>query len=202
MPVRRALLVDFDGVLRRWPADDAAVEARFSRPAGAIREVAFEPGLLQMVVTGRISDEQWRAATARELQARYPLTRADAAVAAWSEPCGEVNEDVLALVRRVRVAAPVVLVTNATSRLPADLWQLGLEMELDAVINSSEVGIAKPEPGIYAAALDTVRASARDVVYVDDSERNVAAARQLGIHAHCFRDAAEMNAFLRQHGLA
>jgi hypothetical protein len=57
----RALLIDFDGVIRRWPASEANLETRYGLPAGAIRSVAFAPALLLPAITGEVSDESWRA---------------------------------------------------------------------------------------------------------------------------------------------
>ena len=55
--------------------------------------------------------------------------------------------------------AQLVLISNATSRLLSDLRRLGIAEDFDYIINSSEVGFAKPDPNIYSAALDTVGAA-------------------------------------------
>jgi len=57
--VLRAVVVDLDGVLRRWdPAVIGDAEAVHGLPAGALGAVAFHPKLLSVAVTGRISDGQ------------------------------------------------------------------------------------------------------------------------------------------------
>ena len=80
----------------------------------------------------------------------------------------------------------VILVTNATSRLPQDLGQLGLQGEFDHVVNSSEVGYIKPQAEIYEAALRTAGVDPDEAFFVDDSAKNVVAARALGIEGHVF----------------
>ena len=40
----------------------------------------------------------------------------------------------------------MALLSDATDRLPRDLQRLGPDGELDAVFNSSELGLAKPDP--------------------------------------------------------
>ena len=67
-------------------------------------------------------------------------------MADWSGPCGEVDRRVLAVLREQRRSRPVALLSDATDRLPRDLQRLGPDGELDAVFNSSELGLAKPDP--------------------------------------------------------
>ena len=57
----------------------------------------------------------------------------------------------------------------------------------DEVVVSADVGIAKPEPRIYAIAAQRLGLPAADCVFVDDLEPNVDAARAAGMHAIHFR---------------
>lgn len=185
----RALLTDLDGVIRMWRPDvDTDIERRFGLPPGSIKGTAFETTLLHRAITGEITDEAWRAEVAAMLGRRFPDADTQAAVACWSESPGEVNWPVLDLLRSVRQTVPVVLVTNATSRLTRDLDALGLLDAFDQVINSSDVGHAKPEPEIYRRALAAAAVSAAEGVYLDDSPTNVAVARMLGIAGHVVSD--------------
>ncbi|XQA64081.1 HAD family hydrolase [Xanthomonas sacchari] len=141
----RALLVDMDGVLRLWPADDAALERAHGVPPGSLRAVAFASALLDPAIRGATSDAQWRAEVVARLAALAPEADVAALVAAWSAPtAARINASVLALLRQVRQRMSVVLLSNATSRLPHDLQALGLADLFDAVVNSSEVGAIAP----------------------------------------------------------
>jgi putative hydrolase of the HAD superfamily len=51
----------------------------------------------------------------------------------------------------------------------------------DAIVISGEVGMRKPEPGIFHHALDLVGLDAGECVFVDDIEANITAARALGL---------------------
>lgn len=53
----------------------------------------------------------------------------------------------------------------------------------DAFISSHEVGMRKPDPGIFRLALGVAQASAEECVYFDDRPMLVAAAKKLGINA-------------------
>nr|WP_242659629.1 HAD family phosphatase [Thermostaphylospora chromogena] len=61
----------------------------------------------------------------------------------------------------------------------------------DAVVISGEVGMRKPEPGIFQHALDLVEMPPERCVFVDDIEANILAARSLGITGVHHRDHTE-----------
>lgn len=54
-------------------------------------------------------------------------------------------------------------------------------------IFSSEVGIIKPDPAIYRRCLRGLRLLPESVLFIDDEEDNVQAARELGIHSYLFQ---------------
>lgn len=195
-----ALLIDLDGVLRRWPERDAAIEAAHDLPRGSLRATAFAPELLAQAVTGRINDAQWREQVAARLRASHPGAQVDGAVRQWSQSCGEVDAAVLALLEACRPGLRRILVSNATSRLPADLDVLGLSRHFDAVVNSSEVGVAKPDTALFQAAFDRADAAPQRLLFVDDDARNVAAAAALGVNAHHYSGVASMRQWLDEAG--
>ena len=193
-PLRpRALLVDLDGVIRHWRGQgDPKIERETGLPPGAIRVAAFSTDLLLPAITGHVSDEEWRQQTVDRLAAQFPGANAAEAIARWSEPAGEIDDTVLALLERCREHATIVLVTNATSRLDRDLAQLGIAGAFDRTVNSSVVGHPKPEPEIFAAALAAAGVPAGAAFFVDDKAEFVAAAEMIGIAGHHFRDLAAL----------
>ncbi len=191
------LLLDLDGVLRVWPKEYSGLEQAHDLPPGSIGKTAFDRELINQAVTGRISDPQWRLEVSRRLSMAYPSSRVEQAVAAWSKHVGSLHQDVLRLVVEARELCRVGLITNATSRLREDLEALGLAERLDFVVNSSEVGFAKPSPQIFARALAIAGATAPDTMFVDDTAANVSAAAALGMHAHHFTSVPGLRAFLQ-----
>jgi putative hydrolase of the HAD superfamily len=57
----------------------------------------------------------------------------------------------------------------------------GWDEMFDAIVISGEVGMRKPEPGIFAHALDLLGVEAAQTVFVDDLRVNVTAATDLGL---------------------
>jgi putative hydrolase of the HAD superfamily len=198
----RALLIDLDGVIRTWrQQEDPAAEAGFGLPAGAIRRAAFAPERLLPVITGQIPDPVWRAQIRAELTRSFPEADAAGAVSWWSSPHGEVDAAVVELLRVCRRRAAVVLVTNATSRLPDDLRQLGITALFDHVVNSSVVGAAKPDPIIFSAALAAAGVAVADALFVDDTPGHVEAARRQGLAGYHFTEPAGLRDELQARGL-
>jgi putative hydrolase of the HAD superfamily len=195
------VLIDLDGVLRTWPMDYSALEATYGLPAGSIPRAAFEPGLLEQVVTGRITDHDWRSEIAAQLATASPTSRAREAVATWSRPVGEVNREVLELIIKVRKTCRIGLITNATDRLVQDLEVLGLLEHLDFIINSSEVGFAKPSSEIFVHALAVADARPDETVFIDDTLNNIASALAMGFTVHHYTGVASLQKFMRSIGL-
>ncbi|PWR14329.1 haloacid dehalogenase [Micromonospora sicca] len=181
-----ALLVDFDGVLRRWdPAVAAAVERDYGLPNGVLGEIAMSWGLLQPVLTGKVSHAEWMTSVAEALTPSVgDPARARAAVEEWQRYRGEVDQDVLAFLREVRAAGVRVgLGTNATDLLDADIAALGLTEELDVVVNSSVIGVHKPAKEYFEAACAALETPPARVLFTDDEDRAVRGARAAGLSA-------------------
>jgi putative hydrolase of the HAD superfamily len=180
----RALLIDLDGVLRRWePAVGAAVEQSYGLAPGSLLTTAMSWDLLRPAVAGELTDAQWMTIVASRLP--LPAHQASAAVEEWQRHRGFVDEEVLGFVRDVRAAGlPVGLATNATDRLRDDLAGLGLAKEFDVVLSSWELKIHKPAPEFFARACAVIGVEPAWVLLVDDDDRTVRGARAAKLLAY------------------
>jgi putative hydrolase of the HAD superfamily len=186
-PRAEALLLDFDGVLRRYdPNVKAAVEKSFGLPIGTVLETALQWPRLLPAVTGQVSREEWLDGVAATLADRVGgPERARLLVREWDAYRGEVNPDVFAFAREVRaLGVKVGLATNATRDLPDDLAVLGLADEFDVIVNSSDIGVHKPAREFFEAACAAVAVIPQRVLFVDDQDRNVRGARAAGLSAY------------------
>ena len=68
----------------------------------------------------------------------------------------------------------------------------------DGIVISGELGVAKPDPRIFAHLLETYDLRADSTVFIDDVQANVAAAAATGMRAILFTDAATLRAALRE----
>jgi len=97
------------------------------------------------------------------------------------EPYPEVPEVLRELRARGRT---LLVVSNWDCSLPHWLAGAGLLELLDGVVSSAAAGAAKPDPAIFARALEEAGARPADALHVGDSlDKDVAGARAAGINA-------------------
>jgi putative hydrolase of the HAD superfamily len=76
------------------------------------------------------------------------------------------------------------VISNMGADLPANLEQLGVLEIFTATVSSAEVGVAKPHPAVFEAALRKVGVEASDALHVGDGyESDVLGATAAGLQA-------------------
>jgi putative hydrolase of the HAD superfamily len=192
-----AVITDFGGVLTTPLA--AAFQRVCARAAVSLEElgsamaavgVARGENPLFELETGRLSEVEFTAALGEELtRARgrqVSLEGFGAALFSGLEP----NERFLAFMGELRGRGHAMAVCTNNVREWSLRWQTMVPVTelFDVVIDSSELGVRKPDPRIYEATLTALGVPARSAVFIDDLEINCEAAAALGMHAVWFRD--------------
>jgi epoxide hydrolase-like predicted phosphatase len=102
----------------------------------------------------------------------------------------------------------LALLTNNVAEF-GDHWRATFPIDelFPVVVDSSAVGLRKPDPAIYFLTLERLGAAADATVFLDDNAENVRAARELGMETvHVGEDPwaaiAELDAILDRRGLA
>jgi putative hydrolase of the HAD superfamily len=191
-----AVLCDFDGVVHLWDPDGmTSLDRAWGLTEGTLAGAAFDGELLQAAVTGSLSDEEWRGQVAQVLApACGSPERARGLVVAWSQLIGRVDTDVVDLLAALRTKVPVVLVSNATTRLEAYLAAIGLDEAFDAVINTARIGVAKPDRRVFDKAAQRVGADLKRCLFVDDTVGHVNAAQAAGATSVHYQDIEQLRA--------
>ncbi len=193
MPVAiDAVLFDFGGVFTPSPFDVVEVFAteRGHDPAQLL-EITFGPyhedtnHPWHRLERGEVDLLSTREAIGTlAAQAGIELDFFDVLRAMASGPGPFVREAMVARTRSIRqTGRKTALVTNNAAEFGPS-WRplLPLEELFDAVVDSSDVGLRKPDPRIYHLALERLGGVAPDrAVFLDDFEGNVRAARDLGM---------------------
>lgn len=97
---------------------------------------------------------------------------------------------------------PLYALTNwSAETFPRTRWRFGFFERFRHIAVSGELKLAKPDPAIYRHLLGIVGAPAESCVFVDDSEKNVAGAKSVGMHAVRFENPAKLAADFRALGL-
>lgn len=175
----RAVLFDFDGVIRRFDAQFTPdLERRFGLAEGSIHTVAFAQPLITQLTTGKITRREW----VRRIGAQ--IGSAEAA-AEWSQSPTYADRQLLTLVDGLRGEGVVTAVlTNGTDEVRAEAEQLGVVEHFDAFFNSAEIGWIKPDPRVFQYVLDELSLRGAEVFFTDDSPNKLTGARDLGMYAH------------------
>jgi putative hydrolase of the HAD superfamily len=89
-----------------------------------------------------------------------------------------------ALGRLRHLGVRTAIVSNWDVSLRRILGEIGLGGLVDDIVVSAEAGVAKPDPGIFEAALRRLRCPARSALFVGDSpETDIAGAQRAGMRA-------------------
>jgi 2-haloacid dehalogenase len=143
----------------------------------------------------------------RELSAAHPheRDRIEAYHHRWLEMvAGPITPSVTVLEELASTGVPLWALTNWSSETFALVRGDPVYAFLDrfrTIFVSGDLRLVKPDPAIYRHVLDQVGVAPTSCLFIDDSQRNVAAASALGIRAHRFTDAAALRADLVDLGL-
>jgi putative hydrolase of the HAD superfamily len=100
------------------------------------------------------------------------------------------NEPMIDYMRALRGRGYRMAICTNNIREWEHLWRAKLPVDeiFDVVVDSSRVGIRKPDPRIYQITLERLGVSPAAAVFLDDLEVNCQAALELGIAAVWFQD--------------
>ena len=91
-------------------------------------------------------------------------------------------DDAIPFLKQIRARGiKIAIVSNCTEHTRRLLTELGIDVLVDALVLSCEVGAAKPDAEIFRYALDQLDVAADAAVFVDDQADYCAGAVTLGI---------------------
>jgi putative hydrolase of the HAD superfamily len=203
MTAYRWLLLDFGGVVtsdfhgeltafgQRECGDPTAIAKAFATPEGRAALAGAEDGTIPQrefeVVLGKLLGLGDGGLLARVLGGLRP------------------RPEVLGLAARARSAGvKTAILSNSWGSGaydPYDGWHL--DRLFDAVVISDQVGLRKPDAAIYELTAAKIGLPPADCLFVDDTERNLPTARELGMGILLFTGAsAELEEISRLTGLS
>ncbi|MGZ4693841.1 MAG: HAD-IA family hydrolase [Acidimicrobiales bacterium] len=185
-PVIRAALFDFGGVILSSPFDAfAAFEREHALPEGFLRKVnATDPdtNAWARLERSEVDLEEFAELFTDESAALGHRVDGHEVLALLA---GEVRPDMVEAVRRCSERLTTGLLTNnfiASDGRGMQDSPLGEILSLfDAVIESSVVGVRKPDPLFYEIACTTLGIEPSEAVFLDDLGVNLKPARLMGM---------------------
>jgi putative hydrolase of the HAD superfamily len=199
----RAIFFDFGGVVARLDRDLlAAFETRHGLSEGSFIKALYTIPEWKAAEVGEETEEAWLEAARRkldELAGRPMPDFLEERVWMWRR----LDQDVIGLIERLGVRYDVGLLSNATSRLDDELSGYHkIDGLFKVIVNSSRVGMAKPDARIYQLAAERIGAEPSACVHIDDLPHNIEGAREAGFRGiHHNGDFAALTAELRTLGV-
>ncbi len=122
----------------------------------------------------------------------------------WHETVPSVIEDSVALLAELKAKGETVYaITNFSREKWAEcLIRFPFLQSFDGVVVSAHERLIKPDPAIYRVLLTRYGLVAGDCIFIDDSGKNVEAARSVGMQAVHFVEPIDLRAELRALGAA
>jgi epoxide hydrolase-like predicted phosphatase len=183
----RAVVFDLGGVLTPpifGPLDE--LNDSVGLPVGTLRTYFRGDDVFAAVERGEISLREFFKSMGTRVQEVHGLRLDLRAVAAAVAAPGHLEPTMVELVRRLHTdGLRLGLLTNNARE--STVWREQLPREcFDVVVDSSEVGLRKPDPRIYTLVLDRLQLLPGEVLYVDDFEENLPPAADLGMQTWHF----------------
>jgi len=112
--------------------------------------------------------------------------------AMWDLYCGRLNVPLADYFRQLRPRYQTAILSNSfVGARREEQLRYQVEEMCDLIIYSHEVGVEKPDRRIYELTCERLGVQPAEMIFLDNLETNVAAARELGIHAILFQDTAQ-----------
>ena len=184
----RAVIFDFGGVF---------IDSPFDALVNAAEQRGLDPEHLLHVVFGpydQDTDHPWHRGEISVTAARDEIVAASVAdggpeidpFTLLAELSGsEIRHELVEYCRELRQAGLATgLLTNNAKEFET-FWRplLPLDELFDDVVDSSAVGLRKPDARIYELSLSRLGVSASEAVFIDDAAGNVEGARAVGMQA-------------------
>lgn len=187
----KAIIFDFGGVLLR--TYDHSYRTRWDDKLGLahgqFEDYIFNGPVGRMAQLGQATwDEVWQ-----EVAQHFNLSPTEIKQAKDDFFKGDRFDEGLAdYIRRLKERYTIGLLSNTwlTDGF-ALLSRYSLVDAFDVAVTSAELGVMKPDPRIYRAALERAQAQPEQAIFIDDSAPNIVAARDLGMHTVHFVDPVE-----------
>lgn len=194
-------IFDFGNVLARFcPIELAKCVVKDEESAKIITDVIFNPIYWEKLDSGIVSDAEARQRIVSSLPEEL------------SEFGGEVFDnwilnmppiyEMIEVVEKLKADGKKLYILSNISKGFAKSyqnypWIKELFSKFDGLVFSGEVGVIKPDKRIFEHILKKYDLSPKDCLFIDDSDKNVISAQEMGINTYLFDgDAEKIKKFL------
>lgn len=149
--------------------------------------------------SGRISFDEFAERLPKEVGTQMDKETFKVRFKAWPK---QLFDGALALVDSVKPQYHRAILSNTNAaHWPRLMNEMGLAGHFHSYFASHLIGEVKPDLGIYQYVLNALQVSPESIVFVDDNQVNVDAAKALGIQAHLARGVEEAKSILSSYNV-
>lgn len=194
----QTIVFDFGGVMTGEPNREAVIE--FLCASLQLTPSEFEKANLekrQAVKLGKTDEEFW-INFANERGFILPNHWSKQFKSVMKDAIG-VNPEMYLLVNELREKQiPVALLSNIDERLSKLVREFGLYEPFNPCLLSCEIGAEKPNPRAYEILMEKLHLPSAEIVFIDDREENIEAAKKLGLDAILFKSSDQIRQELKK----
>ncbi len=187
----RNVIFDLGGVVFDWNPDHIVARVEpLPELRAALKAALFGHADWRLFDRGTLSE----AELIERLQLRLRATPARVAVILDAVRNSLVEKpETLELIRNLQAqGTPLYCLSNMPASIYAHLRQRHSFWDVfNGIVISGEVQMMKPEPEVFLHLLEKYALRAQETIFIDDSPANIDSARQVGLHAILFEDAAQ-----------
>ena len=198
----RTCLFDMGNVLVHFSHDRmcAQLGALCGRTGPEIRRLVFDAGHQWEFERGRLTEAQFHRRFIELVGSNVEFEHVRRA----GSDIFELNASIIPVLRslKARGCRLVLLSNTSVSHFEHIRREFGVLQLFDEHVVSFRVGAIKPEPAIFAAALQAIRCPPQECFYTDDVPEYVAAGRRYGLDAEVFTDTPALRRQLAARGIA
>ncbi len=199
-----AIFFDFGGVLLETfdGIDHDGIEARLGLEAKTLRRCLYAESRYNDYQIGACTYEDWIESILAAVE-RHTGDKAEAVMRAWQESPRAFNQEMLDLVKRLHGRYTLGIISNTIPGMEERLRERFEHVDLFEVrIGSGDLGIAKPDAGIFLHAAQQAGVQPERCVFTDDRAGFAESARAVGMHGFHFTGYEQFVEDLRSVGVA
>ena len=111
----------------------------------------------------------------------------------------KINKDALDILKDLKNKGFRIIILSNESKTGEQIRLNRIKNFVDKIYSSAAIGLRKPDPQIFKYVLSKENLKADEALFIDDRERNIIVAEELGIRSILYKNARQLKKDLRKY---
>jgi putative hydrolase of the HAD superfamily len=152
----------------------------------------------QLLKKGKISESEFWKVFIEKSNSKITVEDLKRAVRNEMKPI----QGIMNIINKLRKNYKLVMLTNNSKEwVNYIIENFKIDQKFDVIINSADVNMAKPETSIYKFTLEKIKIPPQECIFIDDTEKNLITARELGMKTILFKSVEQLKNDLTKLGV-